>query len=300
MNLRELILRIIEKVEDTKETDKFDVLEEEIMKISDICSLLMEQFILIQFIPEFYPPSSSLEKEWSKSSDILLTQYFRCLGYIAETLKARANSPDVLVMKNNRQILVADAKCFRITRTARNQKDFKVDALSSWRKKASYAILVAPLTLYPIKESQIYSQATSKNVLLISYSQLQFLLINKDKFKLDDLEENLFNVEKIIPQKTNQMTEYFKYINRAILDLTSASPEDYFNFLKDKENLALSKVNQETLSWLNKLKERINKMDINQLRQEIDKFYGISEKLRILENNLKYAHKLMEIFKKSI
>ncbi len=302
MNLRKLILHIIENAESRKKEYRFDILEEKIRNIENICFLLEKEFMLIQFIPDFYPPSSSLEKEWAKSSDILLAEYFNCLGYVSEALKSRGDSADVLAMKNNRQILVADAKCFRITRTARNQKDFKVNSLSSWRKKSSYAILVAPLTLYPIQESQIYSQAISSNVLLISYSQLQFLLSNKNNFSLDDLEKNLFNVKNLFSgqTQTKKMSEYFKNVNKAILSLTSATSNEYFEFIREKENSALFITKEETLSWLEKLKERINKMDINQLRQELDRFYRISEKIEILSNTLKYANNLINVLKNSI
>lgn len=65
--------------------------------------------------------------------------------------------------------LVADAKAFRMSRTAKNQKDFKVNALSGWRNDSDFAVLCAPIFQYPKKKSQIYHQALTNNVCLLGW-----------------------------------------------------------------------------------------------------------------------------------
>lgn len=90
-------------------------------------------------------------------------------------LGARGNSADVFG-KTNDYTIVGDAKTFRLSRTAKNQKDFKVSALDSWKQGNNYAMLAAPLMQYPTRKSQIYAQAIDKNVTLISYTHLHFLL----------------------------------------------------------------------------------------------------------------------------
>ena len=72
--------------------------------------------------------------------------------------------------------MVSDAKAFRLSRTAKNQKDFKVSALSAWRRDNDYAVLCAPYFQYPAKTSQIYSQALSNNVCLLSWEHLIFMI----------------------------------------------------------------------------------------------------------------------------
>ena len=80
-----------------------------------------------------------------------------------EVLRTRGNSADVY-SKSKNYTLVSDAKCFRLSRTAKNQKDFKVKALDDWRRQDTYALLVSPLSQYPVDKSQIYPQAFSQNV----------------------------------------------------------------------------------------------------------------------------------------
>ena len=93
-----------------------------------------------------------------------------------------ADSADVLAESPiHGYTLVADAKAFRMSRTAKNQKDFKVTALSSWRNDNDFAVLCAPYFQYPSKSSQIYAQALEKNVCLLSWEHFIFLINNQVK-----------------------------------------------------------------------------------------------------------------------
>src|SRR3989338_101575 len=95
-------------------------------------------------------------------------------GLKSEVLRTRGNSADVYSKAKN-YTLVSDAKCFRLSRTAKNQKDFKVKALDDWRRQDTYALLVSPLSQYPADRSQIYHQAIEQNVTLLSYVHHQGL-----------------------------------------------------------------------------------------------------------------------------
>ena len=93
-------------------------------------------------IPESITHDSTEEKLFSKASDIVLSRAFRELGLKSVVLKERGDSADVLAeSKIFSYTFVADAKSFRLSRTAKNQKDFKISALSSWRKDNDYAVL---------------------------------------------------------------------------------------------------------------------------------------------------------------
>lgn len=111
----------------------------------------------------------------SKFSDIILAHALSFLGISTVVLGARGNSADVFGRAKDYTI-VGDAKTFRLSRTAKNQKDFKISALDTWRKENNYAVLVAPLMQYPTSKSQIYEQAIRRNVTLLSYTYLHFLL----------------------------------------------------------------------------------------------------------------------------
>lgn len=130
-------------------------------------------------IPENIEHDSTEEKLYSKASDIVLARCFRLLGLASKVLAERADSADILAesISGYNYSLVADAKCFRLSRTAKNQKDFKVSNLSDWRgSENDYAVLVAPYFQYPQAISQIYSKALDNNVCLLSWEQISILL----------------------------------------------------------------------------------------------------------------------------
>ncbi len=128
------------------EENAFDVLEDKIQGISRV--QLSENLLRCGIIPERYAHDSSEEKLWAKYCDILLCQTFNMLGIKSKVIRVRGDSADVLGVTSSYSI-VADAKAFRLSRTAKNQKDFKIAALDDWRKEKTYACLVAPLYQYP-------------------------------------------------------------------------------------------------------------------------------------------------------
>lgn len=131
-------------------------------------------------IPEALEHDSTAEKLFSKASDAVLARGLRTIGLKATVIKTRADSADVIAeSKYHNYTLVADAKAFRLSRTARNQKDYKITALSGWRKDAEYAVLCAPYFQYPLRKSQIYKQAIDDNVCLFSWEQMLVMIEHK-------------------------------------------------------------------------------------------------------------------------
>lgn len=128
-------------------------------------------------IPECIAHDSTEEKLFSKASDAALSRAFREIGLKSTVLRERGDSADVLAESPvHGYTLAADAKAFRLSRTAKNQKDFKVAALSGWKKGAEYAVLCAPYFQYPAKSSQIYAQSLDYQVVLLSWEHLIFLI----------------------------------------------------------------------------------------------------------------------------
>ena len=169
--MRKETIELIFKI--AKEKDAFDQLDKYFSAF--LKEQLSSNLIECGILPEMFDHDSSEEKIWAKFSDIILSKALNHLGIKTEVLGARGNSADVFG-KTDEYTLVGDAKTFRLSRTAKNQKDFKVSALDSWKQGNNYAMLAAPLTQYPTKKSQIYAQAIEKNVTLISYTHLHFLL----------------------------------------------------------------------------------------------------------------------------
>ncbi|MGB6469600.1 MAG: HindIII family type II restriction endonuclease, partial [Candidatus Acidiferrales bacterium] len=87
-------------------------------------SALLDHLRLCGAIPEHYGHDSSAEKLYSKYTDALLAHAYRAIGLTSLVLTERADSADVEAVAANYS-LVADAKAFRLSRTAKNQKDFK-------------------------------------------------------------------------------------------------------------------------------------------------------------------------------
>lgn len=169
------ILEMIQSASDKDFETASKLLEEYIVDDTDFIGTLKQ----IGTIPETIIHDSTAEKLFSKASDAVLSRAFREVGLKSTVLKDRNNSADVLAESPvHGYTLVADAKAFRLSRTAKNQKDFKVSALSGWRKDADYAVLCSPYFQYPSKHSQIYAQALDHNVCLLSWEHLIFLIEN--------------------------------------------------------------------------------------------------------------------------
>ncbi len=128
-------------------------------------------------IPESISHDSSEEKLYAKAADVILARSLIEVGIATTVNRARAGCADVVgKSKIHGYTLVGDAKAFRLSRTAKNQKDFKVKSMADWREDHDYAILVCPYFQYPKVSSQIYGQALDEDVCLFSWEQFYFLL----------------------------------------------------------------------------------------------------------------------------
>lgn len=160
------------------------------MTKNNISSILLD----IGAIPQTIRASSSEEKLYSKVTDIILSRCFKEIGLESEVLESRGNSADVTAHSPiYGYSLVADSKAMRLSRTAKNQKDFKVGALGdSWVGDTdTYAVLCCPLYQYPDKKSQIYEQALNNKTCLFSWEHFKYLIDNNIE------ESNTLTLEQI-------------------------------------------------------------------------------------------------------
>ncbi|AOZ66339.1 TPA: HindIII family type II restriction endonuclease [Haemophilus influenzae] len=216
----------------------------------------------IGILPEAIKPSSTQEKLFSKAGDIVLAKAFQLLNLNSKPLEQRGNAGDVIALsKEFNYGLVADAKSFRLSRTAKNQKDFKVKALSEWREDKDYAVLTAPFFQYPTTKSQIFKQSLDENVLLFSWEHLAILL------QLDLEETNIFSFE--------QLWNFLKKQSKK----TSVSDAEN-NFMRDfnKYFMDLFKIDKDTLNQL--LQKEINFIEERSL---IEKEYW-KKQINIIKN----------------
>ncbi len=240
--------QVIDFVFNLAKTEKaFDALEERVENFTK--AELKEALLECGVIPEMFDQNSSEEKLWAKYCDILLSLAFNNIGLKAHVLRARGNSADVFVYGDG-YTLVSDGKAFRLSRTAKNQKDFKVSALNDWRKKDTYACLVAPLTQYPNTASQIYSQAVTHNVTLLSYTHLLFLV----EYGTTGVLETLWKITTTLKTGDEAKT-YWKEIDEAVTGLCGKSEKD-LEAVKAIEISKLRELGQEGITfWRSKMTE---------------------------------------------
>lgn len=255
-----------------REESAFEKLENSISELTKIS--LKKNIIECGILPEMFDHDSSEEKLWAKYSDIVLSLALNYLDINSRVLGARGNSADVLG-ETDAYTLVADAKTFRLSRTAKNQKDFKVSALDSWRENNNYAFLVSPLVQYPTKKSQIYKQAIEQNVTLISYTHLYFLL---EYYKKCDL-SYIWNTgnrlkEKLSDGQKSDANEYWNQIDSAVCKVLKKQKKD----LIEIKELEISKT------------EEIGKEGIQYWEDQIQKFSKLSKKEAV--NLLVKSHKI--------
>jgi type II restriction enzyme len=184
---------------------------------------LFDHLHLCGAIPEEYRHDTSEEKLYSKYTDTLLAAAFRYIGLTSIVLTERADAADVEAVGMD-YALVADAKAFRLSRTAKNQKDFKIDALHGWKRGKPHAMIVCPLYQLPARTSQIYQQAIARNVCIFSYSHLAVLVQFSDIAGKGHAQELLLKILKCAEESnpTKDSVAYWTSINRTMLNSNAA------------------------------------------------------------------------------
>lgn len=260
-------------------------LEERIFRIkaSSLRALLLE----IGSIPESIRHDSTAEKLFAKAADILLARSLRELGLQATVNKGRADCADVLAKSLFHEYsLVADAKAFRLSRTAKNQKDFKVKSMSEWRGDNNYAVLVCPYFHYPKKSSQIYGQAIDENVCLISWEHLLFLLQAgvRESATLNlglvwSLGEQL--AEKVKVSQKNRKENFHRVGNELICQHLSIAYNDLRDQLLQCKNAMISRAESEIDFW-NRHVEEVRNYTREQAIAELISTLKVHEKIKAI------------------
>ena len=220
-------------------------------------------------MPEQYEYNSSEEKLYSKYTDAIISEAFTAMNLRSTIISARADVADVQA-KGDNYSLVADAKAFRLSRTAKNQKDFKIQAMDGWRGGLDYAVLVCPIYQLPSRTSQIYRQAVARNVCVLSYTHLAVMVGFSSRSKVPAVEQLFHNVLKSVSvlHPSKSAVDYWTGINRSFvnslgkssglwttektesLDALSAAKEESLRYLRAECNRLLGLSHQEALDEL--------------------------------------------------
>ncbi len=277
------ILSIVHNSDSTGFEESCFLLEDCINSDTDFTGTLRQ----ICIIPENIAHDSTQGKLFSKASDLVLSRAFRELGLISTAIKARADSADVLAESEfYGYSLVSDAKAFRLSRTAKNQKDSKVSALSAWRKGNDYAILCAPYFQYPAKTSQIYSQALSNNVCLLSWEHLIFMIElgvrESPALNLSEIwnySSNLSHKVLVSDMKKNFLPDF----NGFIVNLLNTDIDALTTSINTQISSIIERSRTEKSYWLGRIGQ-IMHYSRKQAVNELIKSLGIHEKIAHIDS----------------
>jgi hypothetical protein len=276
--IRNEFIKLIFEV--SKKPNAFDIIEKELANVSK--QELSEFIIECGVLPEMFQHDSSEEKLWAKYSDIVLAKCLTHLGINSTVLRTRGNSADVYG-KDPTYTIVGDAKTFRLSRTAKNQKDFKVKALDDWRREDTYAVLVSPLLQYPTNKSQIYSQAIERNVTLISYTHLKLLLDSPTTRNLEDL----WNIGKrlqtsLTKEQYEHSRQYWQEVDKTVCRVVEVNEESIHTYKQlEIENTRI--FGQEGIEYWNSVIENYKDLSKEDAVKKLIKAEKIEEKIRTIQ-----------------
>ena len=220
-------------------------------------------------IPENFGHDSSEEKLYSKYTDIVIHEAFNAIGLTSLVLKERADVADVECVGVDYSF-VADAKAFRLSRTAKNQKDFKVQAMDGWKHGKPFALLVCPVYQLPSRTSQIYQQAAARSVCISSYTHLAVLVRYAEMAgpaqAIALLHEVFKTVEAMVP--TKNASAYWQTVNRTFLG-ADGKIADVWRQEKIASVESVSVAREEALTYLAQERERIMALSRTEAIQEV-------------------------------
>jgi len=244
---------------------------------------LLDHLRLCGDIPESYGHDSSEEKLYSKYTDTLIAQAFRFVGLKSLVLTTRADVADVEVFAQTYSF-IADGKAFRLSRTAKNQKDFKVQAMHRWKHGKDYAMVVCPIYQLPTKSSQIYLQASASNVCLFTYSHLAVLI----SFSLLEGEQRtealIHEIFKVIPtlNPSKDAAAYWLPLNRTMLAFSSRI-SDLWQQEKQASVESIAAAKAEGLAFLAQERERIMRMSHDEAVAALLKVHKIENRIAVIQ-----------------
>lgn len=247
-------------------------------------SSLIDHLRLCGNIPESYGHDTSEEKLYSKYTDILLSLTYSALGLKSIVLKERADAADVEAFAKSYSF-VADAKAFRLSRTAKNQKDFKLQAMHAWKRGKPHAMVVCPIYQLPTSSSQIYQQATTQNVCIFTYSHLALLLAYSEvcgNAKAEQLLKKIFETVKALNPSKNA-TDYWLAVNKTILS-HSKKIEKLWEIEKGVATESIAVAKEEALTFLAKERDKIMRMSHKEALKELIKVYKIDNRIKTINS----------------
>ncbi len=245
--------------------------------------ILLDHLRLCGNIPESYHHDSSEEKLYSKYTDSLLAFSYKSIGLKSLVIQERADVADVEGF-GKKFSFVADAKAFRLSRTAKNQKDFKVEAMDRWKHGKPHAMVVCPIYQLPSRNSQIYLQSINRNVCVFTYSHLALLVRYAEEVSKSKAESLLLEIFKTIPamNPSKSAVDYWLGVNKTMLNHSKSISKLWQDEkLAATESIEIAK--KEALKYLASQREKIMRMSHEEALKELVRASKIDNKIQIIE-----------------
>lgn len=248
----------------------------------------------IGIIPEDIAHDSTEEKLYTKTSDILFAKALKDLNLEVRVLRERSNCADIIAQsKFHGYSLVGDAKAFRLSRTAKNAKDFKVESMVHWRGDCDYAVLTCPYFQYPKSNSQIYKSALEGNVALFSWEYLYILLSKKVKESQDFNLCTLWNQSAIIGRSVTVEDANKSFLRQQDVNIQTFTeiPSDRFDnlFSRIKDGI-VARGNTEIQYFMNEI-SRIRNLDKDAAIQELIRSLKLDTKIETIRNFINHLQR---------
>lgn len=235
-------------------------------------------------IPENYGHDTSEEKLYAKYTDVVIHEAYKMIGFNSLIFTTRADNADVECFNEDYRF-VADAKAFRLSRSAKNQKDFKIQSLNNWKHGKPYAMSVCPAYQLPKKKSQIYAQAAEKSVCIVSYTHLavfaRYALVNGQDNAMSLIHKLFRTIETMIPSQ--DANTYWQMIHGEIF----ASDEIINTIWQEEKKASIEAIHisrNEALNFLAAEKQRIAALTREQAIEEVLKASKLDSKIEIIQS----------------
>lgn len=252
-------------------------------EIGESSTALIGHLRLCGAIPESYAYDSSAEKLYAKYTDVVIHEAFKAIGLVSVVLSERTGAADV-ECECESYSFVADAKAFRMSRTAKNQKDFKVQALDSWKRGKPYAMVVCPVYQLPSRTSQIYQQAIARSVCVYTYTHLACLVryaAGVGAAASTSLLHDVFSsVERSLP--TKHANDYWQAVNGVLLRRRGITDLWRGEKIALLESVEVAK--EEALSVLAGERRRIMRLSRQEAIREVLKCRRLDTRVRAVES----------------
>lgn len=209
-------------------------------------------------------------------------------------LRERADSADIAAKsKYHSYSLVGDAKAFRLSRTAKNAKDFKVDAMAHWKGSNDFSVLACPYFQYPKTKSQIFKEALIGNVCLFSWEYLYMMLQENIKESQCFSLRHLWNQSHVIGQSTtieNIKNSFIEKQNISFYTLLNISSDKFNNYLDAIKKL-IAKRGEEEILFYEKEISRIKNLSRKDAIEELLKSMKLDSKIDTIKQFIDQVNK---------